>query len=89
MFELLYTATNGTFSKGHQKAIGLREFRIVQAIKHIVNANMKRAGRLARLSHAFFEYSETRPPHASQSRRSSGHCSLHRPEEDALFLPEA
>jgi hypothetical protein len=64
MFELLYTAADGSFPNGHQKTVGLGEICIVQAIKHIVNANLKRAMRLARLSHAFSEYSEMRPKRA-------------------------
>ena len=61
MFELLYIPADRSFPNGHQKTVGLGELGIVQAIKHIVNANLKRAVRLARLSHAFSAYSETRP----------------------------
>ena len=55
MTELLYTAADGTLPNGYQKTVGLGEFRIVQAIKQILNVNLKRAGRWARLSHAFSE----------------------------------
>jgi len=33
----------------------------MQAIKQILNVNLKRAGRWARLSHAFSDHSETQP----------------------------
>jgi len=56
MIGLLYTAPDGTFPNGHQNAIGLGELRIVQSIKHIVNVNLKRPVRCARLSHLFSEY---------------------------------
>jgi hypothetical protein len=61
MFELLYTPADRSFPNGHQKTVGLGELCIVQAIKHIVNPNLKRAARLARLTHAFSECSETQP----------------------------
>jgi len=44
MIELLHTAADGTLPNGHQKTIGLGELRIVQAVKQILNVNLKRAG---------------------------------------------
>jgi len=61
MIKLLHIAANGTFPNGHKKTVGLYEFRFVQAIKQILNVNLKRAERWARLSHAFSEHSETQP----------------------------
>jgi hypothetical protein len=85
MIKLLYTAAGGTLPNRHQKAVGLGDFRVVQAIKRIVKENLKRAVSGARLSHAVSEYSETRPTHASRSLRSSGHFFSHTPEEDLPF----
>jgi hypothetical protein len=45
MIELLYTAADGTLPNGYQKTISLGELRIVQAVKQILNVNLKRAGR--------------------------------------------
>jgi hypothetical protein len=45
MIELLYTAADGTLPNGDQKTVGLGELRIVQAVKQILNVNLKRAGR--------------------------------------------
>jgi len=45
MFELLYTAADRSFPNGHQKTVGLGEFRIVQAVKQNLNVNLKRAVR--------------------------------------------
>jgi hypothetical protein len=45
MIELLYTAADGTFSNGNQKTVGLGELRIVQAVKLILNVNLKLAER--------------------------------------------
>jgi hypothetical protein len=61
MIELLYTAADRAFSNGHKNTVGLSKLRVVQAIKQIVNMDLKRAARSARLSHAFSVYSETRP----------------------------
>jgi hypothetical protein len=69
MIELLYTPAGGTLPSGHQNTVGLDELRIVQAIKSIVNVNLKRAVSCARLSHAFSEYSETRLKRVSRSLR--------------------
>jgi hypothetical protein len=44
MIKLLHTAANGTFPNGNKKAVGLGEFRFVQAIKQILNVNLKLAG---------------------------------------------
>jgi hypothetical protein len=43
MNELLYTAADGTLPNGYQKTVGLGELRIVQAVKQILNVNLKRA----------------------------------------------
>jgi hypothetical protein len=40
-----YTAADGTLPNGDQKTISLGELRIVQAVKQILNVNLKRAGR--------------------------------------------
>jgi len=45
MNELLYTAANGTLPNGYQKTVGLGELRIVQAVKKILDVNLKGAGR--------------------------------------------
>jgi hypothetical protein len=45
MTELLYTAADGTLPNGDQKTVGLGEFRIEQAVKQILNMNLKRAER--------------------------------------------
>jgi hypothetical protein len=45
MIELLHIAANRTFPNGHKKTVGLDEFRFVQAIKQILNVNLKRAER--------------------------------------------
>jgi hypothetical protein len=45
MIELLYTAADGTLPNGHQKTVGLGKPGIVQAVKQILNVNLKRAGR--------------------------------------------
>jgi hypothetical protein len=45
MTELLYTATDGTLPNGNQKTVGLGKLRIVQAVKQILNVNLKRAER--------------------------------------------
>src|SRR5882762_48448 len=87
MVELLHTAADGTLPNGHKNTVGLDELRVVQAIKQVVNVNLKRAARWARLSHAFSEYSETRPTRGSRSHRSSAHCFSHTPEEDVPFPP--
>jgi len=89
MFELLYTVANRTLPNRHQKTVGLRELRVVQAIKPIVNLNLERAVPLARLSHAFSEYLETGLTHASRSPRSSAHCSSHKLAEYVPCSPEA
>jgi hypothetical protein len=85
MIELLYTAADRALSNGHKNTVGLSELRIVQAIKQIVNMNLKRAARSARLSHAFSAYSETQRTRGSQSHPSSAHCFSHAPEEDVPF----
>jgi len=87
MIELLHAAADGALPNGHKNTVGLGELRVVQAIKQIVNVNLKRAARSARLSHAFSEYSETRPTLVSRSHRSSAHCFSHTPEEDVPFPP--
>ena len=89
MYELLYTVANRALPNWHQKTVGLRELRVVQPIKQIVNVNLERAVPLARLSHAFPEYLETRPTHVSRSRRSSTHCSSHKLAEYVPCPPEA
>jgi len=61
MFALLYIPADSPFPNRYQKTVGLGELCIVQAIKHIVNPNLKRTARLARLTHAFSEHSETQP----------------------------
>jgi hypothetical protein len=53
MIELLHAATDGALPNGHKNTVGLGELRVVQAIKQIVNVNLKPAARSARLSHAF------------------------------------
>jgi hypothetical protein len=55
MTELLYTAANGTLPDRCQKTVGLGKLGIVQAVKKILNLNLKRAERGAPLSHAFSE----------------------------------
>jgi len=45
MTEPLYTPTDGTLPDGHQKTVGLGKLRIVQAVKQILNVNLKRAER--------------------------------------------
>ena len=87
MIELLHTAADRMLPNGHQNTVGLDEFRVVQAIKQIVNVNLKRAMRFARLSHAFSEYSETRPTRVSRSYRSSVRFFSHTPEEDVPSPP--
>ncbi len=88
MIELLYTGTGGMLPNGYQKTVGLGEFRIVQAVKQILNVNLKRAVRWARLSHAFSERSETQSMHVSRWLRWSAHCFSHTPGEDVLFALE-
>src|SRR5260370_7360703 len=87
MIELLHPAADGPLPNGHKNTVGLDELRVVQAIKPVVNVNLKRAARWARLSHAFSESSETRPTRGSRSRRSSTHCFSHTPEEAPPFPP--
>jgi hypothetical protein len=82
---LLHTAADSTFSNGHKNTVDLGELRVEQAIKQIVNMNLKRAPRSARLSHASSEYSETRPTRGSRSHPWSAHCLSHVPEEDVPF----
>jgi hypothetical protein len=55
MTELLYIAADGTLPNRYQKTVGLGKLRIVQAVKQILNVNLKRAERGAPLSHAFSE----------------------------------
>jgi len=55
MTELLYAVADGTLPNGYQKTVGLGELRIVQAVKQILNVNLKRTERRAPLSHAFSE----------------------------------
>jgi hypothetical protein len=69
MIKLLYNAADGTLPTGHQNTVGLGELRIVQAIKRIVNVNLKLAVSRAPLSHAFSECSGTRPTRVSRSLR--------------------
>jgi hypothetical protein len=88
MIDLLYAA-DGTLPDGHQKTVGLGEFRIVQAIKRIVKENLRRTASGARLSHAFSEYLETQPTHVTRSRPSLRHFFSHKPEEDVPSPPEA
>jgi len=45
MTELLYVAADGTLPDRYQKTVGLGELRIVQAVKQILNVNLKRAER--------------------------------------------
>ena len=85
MIKLLHTAADGTFPNGHKNTVSLGELRVVQAIKQIINVNLKRAVRWARLSHAFSEYSETPPTRVSQSLRWSAHCSARTPVTAVLF----
>ena len=85
MIRLLHNTADRTLPNGHQNTVGLGELRVAQAIKQIVNVNLKRAVRSARLSHAFSEYSETRPTRVSRSRRSSAHSFSRMPAEDVLF----
>jgi len=89
MTELLYAAADGMLPNGYQKTVGLGELRIVQTIKRIVKENLRRPVSGAGLSHAFSEYSETRPALVSRSLRSSDHFFSHKPEEDVPSPPEA
>jgi hypothetical protein len=57
MIDLLHTPADGTLPNGHKNTVGLDELRVVQAIKQVVNLNLKRAARWARFSHAFSECS--------------------------------
>jgi len=45
MIELLHTAADQTLPNGDQKTVGLGKLRIVQAVKQILNVNLKRAVR--------------------------------------------
>jgi hypothetical protein len=89
MIELLHATADGAFPNGHKNTVGLGELRVVQAIKQIVNVNLKRNLRRARLSHAFSEYLETQPTRASRSRQWSAHCFSHTREEGVPFPPGA
>jgi hypothetical protein len=89
MIELLYAVADGTFPNGHEKTIGLGEFRIMQAIERIFKENLRRAVSGTRLSYDFSEYSETQPMHKSRSLRSSDPSFSHKPEGDAPSPPEA
>jgi hypothetical protein len=84
MIELLHTAADGALPNGHKNTVSLGQLRVVQAIKKIVDVNLKCAVRWARLSHVF---SETRPTRVSRSHRSSAHCFSHTPEEGVPFSP--
>jgi hypothetical protein len=88
MIELLYTAADGTFPNGYQKTVGLGELRIVQAVKQILNVNLKRAKLWEPLSHAFSEFLETWSMPVSRWLRWSAHCFSHTPGEDVLFALE-
>src|SRR5277367_3660458 len=69
--------------------LSLRELRIVQTIKPIVDVDLKWAVSGARLSHSFSKNRETQPMLVSRSSRSSDHCSSRMPGEDGLFPQEA
>jgi hypothetical protein len=45
MTKLLYTPSDGTLPNGYQKTVGLGKLGIVQAVKQILNVNLKRAER--------------------------------------------
>jgi len=89
MTELLYAVADRTLPNGHQKTVGLGELRIVQTIKRIVKENLRRPVSGVGFSHAFAEYSETRPMHVSRLLLSSDHFVSHKPEEDVPSPPEA
>jgi hypothetical protein len=55
-----YTSTKHTLESGHQDFIGLRELRCTQAVKGIIEMDLKRAAICTLLSHAFVARRETR-----------------------------
>jgi hypothetical protein len=85
MIKLLHTAADRTFPNGHKNTVGLGELGVVQAIKQIINVNLEWAVLWTRLSHAFFEYSETPPTRVPQSLRWSAHCFSRTSAATALF----
>lgn len=60
---LPHTCAHQTLLRGHQELIDLRELRRAQAIKRIVEMDLKRETPWMSVSHAFVERSETLSVH--------------------------
>jgi hypothetical protein len=60
---LPHTRADDTLLRGHQELIDLCELRRAQAIKRIVEMDVKREASRTSLSHAFVERSETLSVH--------------------------
>ena len=56
---LVYARAKDTLPRGHQDLIDLRELRFAQAIKRVIELDLKRETSGMSLSHAFAERSET------------------------------